>query len=96
MKDFILDADLDLFFENGDFKIDNSEAQAISLLLFTGKGHWKASPKTGIAFEQFVNSNEKNTAITQVSFGLQDDGAKIKKLQFKGNKLEIEAEWDIL
>ena len=95
MKDYALDTDYDLFFENGDFKIADSERQATSLLFLTGKGHWKASPNTGIALEQFVNSNENNTAITQIRYGLEQDGAVVKTLKFINEKLSIEAEWNI-
>lgn len=93
MIDYILDTDFDLFFEDGDFKAGNSEAQAISLLLLTGPGHWKAGPNTGIGFERFLNSNEKNTAITQIRYGLEADGAVIENLKFVNEKLEIKAEW---
>lgn len=93
MEDYILDTDYDLLFEKGDFKVGNSERQTVALLLGTGKGHWKHSPNTGIAFEQFINSSEKNTAKTQIQYGIQDDRGTIQKIIFLGEKLEIEAEW---
>ena len=95
MNDYILDTDFDLFFEKGDIKKGDSEAQAISLLLGTGQGHWKASVNTGIGFEQFVKSNEKDTAKTQITYGIEADGGKIRELVFVGEKLVIDAEWTI-
>lgn len=95
MKDYTLDTEFDLFIENGDFNLSNSEGQAISLLFLTGKGHWKDSANTGIALEQFVNSNEKNTAITQIRFGLESDGATVKSLKFINDKINLDAVWTI-
>jgi len=78
MNDFILDDDLDLKIENGDFVIGDAEEQNQQLLLIASQGSFRASPLTGVNVAQYLK-----TGFTQLQIDKLNQKIKLQ-LQFDG------------
>lgn len=63
MKDIRLNQDNDLKFSNGDFDIDKSEMQEVSLILQSTQGEWKEHPILGPNLYQYLKSKADKIAI---------------------------------
>lgn len=78
MKDILLDDNLDLAFEGGDFIVDDAEDQHQQLILIASQGSFRDSPLTGVNITRYIK-----TGFTQV----QVDELKQKcrlQLQYDG------------
>jgi hypothetical protein len=56
MTDIILDDNMDLLIENGDFVIADSEEQVQQLILIATQGSFRGSPVTGIGIINYIKS----------------------------------------
>jgi hypothetical protein len=75
VKDIILDEFGDLSFENGDFKISDSDQQHCILLINTNVGSWKQYPLCGVGINQYLASSGKTASLKRsIILQLQADG----------------------
>ena len=56
MTDIILDDNMDLLIENGDFVVDDSEEQVQQLILVATQGSFRNSPVTGVGIINYIKS----------------------------------------
>jgi hypothetical protein len=80
MIDFLLDENLDIKIENGDFVIGESSAQHIALIFNAKPGEWKETPETGIAIERNFKGLLDRFIDTTIRTQMQADGYKIATL----------------
>lgn len=56
MNDILLDDDMDLAIENGDFVVDDAEQQHQELILIAPQGSFRGSPLTGVGITRYYKS----------------------------------------
>jgi hypothetical protein len=97
MKDILLDDDLDLAIENGDFVIGDSEQQHQELILIAQQGSFRASPLTGVGISKYYKSAFSVANIDKlrqkIRLQLQFDGyTSVKTTINSFEDIQIEAE----
>ncbi len=97
MNDILLDDDLDLAIENGDFVIGDSEEQHQELILIAFQGSFRASPLTGIGITRYYKASFSVGNIDKlrqkIRLQMQYDGYKTVKTAINSfEDIEIEAE----
>lgn len=94
MKVFdVLLNDYDLVFFDGDFRVSESTAQHISLLLLTEKGEWKYKPAVGVGIRSTLQEDGNLLALQgTIQEQLEADGMYIKELKLQGD-IYINAEF---
>jgi len=90
--DILLDDDLDLRIENGDFVIGPSDEQHIELLLRSAPGHWKKNPLIGANLAQDINGFFDGEARKRIRLTLQADGYTTERLKFTDNTIQLDVE----
>jgi hypothetical protein len=81
--DFLLDNDLDLLIENGDFSTGKSDAQHGRLLLSAWKGDFSQYPQTGVGMVQYLKGVFDVNARYNIRLQFEGDGYKVKKMDFE-------------
>jgi len=78
MRDIMLDNDLDLAIENGDFVVDDCEQQNQELILIATQGSFRESPLTGVGIIKLYKSaftlSAVDTLRQKIRLQLQYDG----------------------
>ena len=90
MKDILFGASYELEIENGDFKIGDSEAQNIQLLMDTQKGDWSQSPLTGIGLVRWKNGRLDARLEREIILQLTADGLTDLKVNIEGKQINID------
>lgn len=99
MKDVILKASesglYDLFIQNGDLVVADSDKQHISLIVLSEKGWWKNAPFLGANVRDAV-SDEGSLLEVQgnIQEAIEDDGATIISLKID-RFITVEAKWNL-
>jgi hypothetical protein len=78
MTDIILDNNLDLAIQNGDFVLDDCEQQNQELILVATQGSFRDSPLTGVGITRYIKSSFTVAKVDQlrqkIRLQLQYDG----------------------
>jgi hypothetical protein len=91
VKDIILDENLDLVIENGDFKISNSDMQHIELICLTDVGHWKQFPLLGVGIQKYIASSGQQDVLKRaINIQLASDGYKVNQIMISGTNEDFE------
>lgn len=97
MKDILLDDDLDLAIENGDFIVDEAEEQHQQLILIASQGSFRESPLTGVNIAQYIKTGFTQAQIDRLRqkcrLQLQYDGyakATVKINSFEDIQINAE------
>ena len=92
-KDFMLGADKDLSIENGDFVLDDSDAQHIKSILEANQGDYRQSPLIGYFIENDLKSNARQTEIIEarIRLALVADGYIVNKIEITNGDISIDA-----
>lgn len=92
-KDFKLDNDGDLAFENGDLVITYSDQQHVADTINAHVGWWKEYPIDGVGISNFSNSAGSSQQLARkIKIELENDGYKVSNpvIEFDSNgKLNI-------
>ncbi|WP_264521208.1 hypothetical protein [Flavobacterium sp. N1994] len=73
-KDLLLDADLDILIEAGDFVIGESTVQEVALILCSNQGDWKNEPLIGANLIKYIRTGAKPADIKRVvTFQMEQD-----------------------
>jgi|AMZC01.1.fsa_nt_AMZC01002902.1_16 hypothetical protein len=85
MKDILLDSMNDLAVKNGDFDIQHSDIQNVSLLMISEKGDFKESPAVGIGLVKYLDSpfsgKQRLQFIREVTLQIEADGGTNTEIQ---------------
>ena len=94
MEDILL-AQNGRFVENGDFRIGDSSVQNKFFLLTTPKGVVKNAPLLGAGIRDYILSEGVDVLAKkhEIRRQLTEDGATVRKIEFTGNQLIIDAEY---
>jgi hypothetical protein len=88
--DIALNEDLDLIFQNGDFKKTESTKQHQTLILITAQGEWRASPWIGANLLKYINGYNQQFILQQIQKQMTLDGMNVKEITFdKDRKIII-------
>jgi hypothetical protein len=92
MEDFILDDNNDMIVENGSFKTDNSLKQETKLIIQGAPGHFRENGYLGL---DLLNSldDENIDIVPELKKMLKLDGKKLNKINFKGDIIQIDADY---
>ena len=82
-SDIELDADWDLVFSEGDFSLENSEAQEAKLGIFANKGDWRQFPLLGAGLRSSRHAPFNAILKREIQITLQ-------KLNLQNIKISIE------
>ena len=98
MSDILLSDNLDLVFQNGDFVIDESQAQQIKLCLLTAKGEWRENPTIGVGLDSYlVGENTQLDLSAEIRKQLEGDGATVESVLLSTNNnninVSVNAKW---
>jgi len=78
LNDILLNDDLDLLIENGDFVIGDADEQIQELILLANKGDFRESPLTGVAIIKYLKSRMSPKLVDKlkqnINLQLQFDG----------------------
>ncbi len=81
MNDILLGPNYELLMANGDFVIDNSDAQNIRLLIDFHKGNLKQYPLTGVGKERLINGILDGSLRREIQQQLEADGYRLKNVR---------------
>ena len=91
-KDILLDADNDLIFQNGDFKIGESEEQEIKMILQAVKNDYKQYPELGVDLIKFIGSSGSNLKLKkEIKVNLRIDNKTNNRFTVKNGIVEFTA-----
>jgi hypothetical protein len=93
MKDFLIDEDGDLAFENGDLKTGDSDRQNQGLLIECEKGSFKEFPTTGVGAATFLEDEDLAGLLRETRRQFIEDGMTVNKIFIQDGKLMIDAEY---
>ena len=83
--DIILDNEMDLIIEDGDFVVEESTLQHQNILLLSHKGQFKQSPTIGVGIDIFLNDEVTSDEIRRrIQEQFELDGMTIQKLKING------------
>jgi hypothetical protein len=92
---------LDLKFENNDLVVLNddivialSDKQHQNHLILTSKGSIKQTPQAGVGAHLFLEHEQKEDFLRETALQFNADGMTVSKIQFDGNLLTVEANYD--
>jgi hypothetical protein len=92
MFDFLL-YNNNLIIENGDFKVGVSDEQHQVLLLECAKGSFKANPNACVNLFSFLENESPADLLREINLQFTGDGMQVKKVEFEGGKLLIDASY---
>ena len=94
MNDFVMDAtDGDLYIENGDLVIAESDLQHQEDILRSDKGHNKEFPLMGVGLEEFLNDDNIIGMVNEVRRQFKADGMTVNNVLYSLGKLEVDANY---
>lgn len=93
MRDFLLDENGDLAFENGDIKTGESDQQHQRLLLLFEKGSLKEFPATGVGVYSYLESESPSELLREVRSQYLADGMNVRNVAFEDGKLKVDANY---
>jgi hypothetical protein len=89
VKDILLDDNLDLVIDKGDFKVGESDQQSQVLIINTNLGDWKQFPLTGVGINQYLGSSGQSDVIKRaIGIQLSADGFKVNEVIVRANNGE--------
>ncbi|NPV35070.1 MAG: hypothetical protein HPY80_00215 [Bacteroidales bacterium] len=87
MKDILLDSMNDLAVKDGDFDIQYSDIQNVTLLMISEKGDFKESPAIGIGLVKYLDSpsssKQRLRFIREVTLQIEADGGSNPEIQIE-------------
>ena len=92
MKD-VLVSDFDLVISNGDFEVDNSQAQSVEILLISSQGEWKEYPEAGADIISAKNGMIDRFMDRKIRVQLEADGFKIQELNINEKGINLNGEY---
>lgn len=92
--DFLLDGDLDLRIENGDFVAGESTLQHQKLLLLIGKNELKENPIVGVGIENYLDDESPADMHREIRLQFTKDGMKVKSIKTVTGNLTIDAQYE--
>jgi len=91
--DFLLDDEGDVRIENGDFVIDDAEAQHVDDLIYSFKGDWKEHPLLGAEAQRQLKQGNSLTKLKKaIKTELENDGYSNVDVTIDGDEIYINAE----
>lgn len=80
--------DGDFIFENGDFRIDDSNQEHACAIVESNVGEWKQTPELGVGISNYLNGNGVTASrileqVTRRQF--RNDGFKVQDLKIEFN-----------
>lgn len=94
VHDILLDDNLDIAVEHGDFAVGESTGQHQTLLLLTNKGEWKQSPERGVGAVNFIETANPAELAREIRSDFSADGMYVSDVTVKGTKLDVEAAYE--
>lgn len=91
MDDWMLDYDMDLYAENGDFVVGDSLEQDVIKNLNARKGDFKQSPLIGANVMQYLDGVIDTAAKRDIKLALQADNLDVKKVDYENDNLKVDA-----
>lgn len=92
--DLMLDENMDLLIENGDFVIGESTLQHQMTLLLADKNDFKQHPDVGVGIESYLDDESPADMHREVRLQFSRDGMKVKSIITLEGKLNIDAEYE--
>jgi len=81
MKDLLIDDNLDLRIENGDFVVGESSLQHQYMIINSQKGEWKESPELGVGIDDEILNENPRRILNRMRRNLEYDGATVRSLE---------------
>ncbi|MEA5461548.1 hypothetical protein VB796_20950 [Arcicella sp. LKC2W] len=95
MKDFLYDDSFDFLIKDGDLVVGNVENQAAQELLEADKGWYFFDQTVGAGLVYYLNDDiGAGNAFVGIRKGLEADGMSIQNLDFVGENLQLEFEYN--
>ena len=89
-KDILLDDDNDLWIENGDFVIGDSEYQEIKSILQAVKNDYKMKPEIGVNLIEELNGSSSSTKLAQkIKLNLAMDGKEGLRFTIENGEIKF-------
>jgi len=97
MNDVLLDNQMDLTIDGGDFVVGDSEEQNQQLILIASQGSFRESPLTGVNIASYIKTGFNSTQIDalrqKIRLQLQYDGYQRSVVNINGfDDIQINAE----
>lgn len=91
MYDIMLDPDLDIEIEGGDFAVGESTGQHQTLLLLSAKGEWKQTPARGVGVAVHIEAGDHAALARDIRSDFTADGMVVDSVELDGTNLNVEA-----
>ena len=95
MKDrgVCIDENGDLLIQNGSLAVGNTLYQNQYLILGSQPGEWKEHPTLGAGLADLALDHDLSGWAAHIKSQLEKDGMKVKRVDFNGGKLNIDANY---
>lgn len=94
MTDFILDDNLDLKIENGDFVIGESTAQHQKLLILADKAEFKEVPMRGVGAKRYLEDHDTSGLARAIRTEFIADGMTVNQIKITADlTIEVDANY---
>lgn len=87
----MLDDDLDLRIENGDFVIGESTTQNQKILLLADKNDFKEYPTVGVGIDTYLDDESPADMHREIRLQFTKDGMKVKSIKTNEGQINIDA-----
>lgn len=84
----------DVVIRNGDFLVGEAKQQATFLTLATNKGDFRANPDVGLSLASYVNSEDQDVMLAEITRLLEADGFTINSLGFENGQLKLDVTYE--
>ncbi|BDD10861.1 hypothetical protein FUAX_32930 [Fulvitalea axinellae] len=92
MRDYLMDDNMDLAVEDGDFLRGEAGDRNELAHLVTAPGEWKEYPELGADLGRRINDETGGNLYRSVSESMGRDGFRVKAVEISENKLRVDAE----
>ena len=92
MTDILFDNE-DLYIENGDIVVGESDLQHQYDILSCCKGGNKEFPTSGCGIDDWLNEDDSRALLTEIRQQMSKDGVRLNMLQYNNGTLNIEGHY---
>ncbi|PQL95206.1 hypothetical protein C4S76_03195 [Apibacter adventoris] len=93
MQDFFLSENYDMKIENGDFVVEDTDAQNQLLLLMSAKGDFAEYPENCVGAKRYLESADTSVLAREIDQEFTLDGMNVRKITINIPNVSVDANY---